>query len=125
MRDSGVPDTVLDPVRRALGTLRRIIASVNEKLHAAGLPRDPIAEEFVSLDGGPPPALRRAAAVGAWAAGASWHQITVRHHVADGDLQRLIWQAAEILAQLEDLPDGSIPAAARAAREAVLRPTVL
>ena len=125
MGERGMPDAVLDPVRSALGTLRRTITSINEKLRTAGLPADPIIEEFGSIDGGPPPALRRAAVVGAWAAGAPWHQITVRYHAADGDLQRLIWQAAEILAQLEDLPNGSFPEAARAAREAVLRPPVL
>jgi superfamily II RNA helicase len=98
---------------------------VNESLRTAGLPDDPVEEEFSLADGGPAPALRRAAAVGAWAAGTPWEQVTARHQIPDGDLQRLIWQAAEILAQLEDLADGPVPAAARAAREAVLRPPVI
>jgi superfamily II RNA helicase len=122
---SAVADRGLEPVRRALGALRRTIASVNERLRSAGLPGDPIAEEFESTDGGPPPALRRAAVVGAWAAGGPWDRITAAHHVADGDLQRLVWQAAEILAQLEDLPSGPLSAAARAARGAVLRSPVI
>ncbi len=124
-RSAGIPDSLPDSARRAIGQLRRTIASVNESLRAAGLPDDPLEEEFSLAGGGPSPALRRAAAVSAWAAGVPWEQVTARHQIPDGDLQRLIWQAAEILAQLEDLPDGPLPAAARAAREAILRPPVI
>jgi hypothetical protein len=58
--------------------------------------------------------------------------VTVRFRIPDGDLQRLIWQAAEILTQLEDLaqPDApkgahAVAEAARVARETLLRPPVL
>ncbi len=121
----GAPDPVFDALRRALGTLRRTIGSVNERLRASGLPVDPIEEEFSSLDGGPPPALRRAAVIGMWATGVPWEQVIARHRVPEGDLQRLIWQAAEILAQLEDLPDSPVREAARTSREALLRPPVV
>jgi superfamily II RNA helicase len=113
--------------RRALGalvSLRRIVARLNEIRRSAGVPDDPLEGEFASGDGGPPAALWRAAVVGAWAAGASWGGVTGRYGVPEGDLQRLIWQAAEILAQLEDLPDSPVASAARAARETLLRPPV-
>ena len=45
--------------------------------------------------------------------------------IPEGDLQRLIWQAAEILAQFEDLPGGPLPALAGAARRTMLRTPVL
>ena len=68
---------------------------------------------------------QRAAVVGAWAAGGEWETITARHRIPEGDLQRLIWQAAEILAQFEDLPGGPLPALAGAARRTMLRTPVL
>jgi superfamily II RNA helicase len=69
--------------------------------------------------------MQRAAVVGEWAAGRPWEEVTARHRIPEGDLQRLIWQAAEVLAQLEDLPEGPLPAAAGIARDAILRSPVL
>jgi superfamily II RNA helicase len=111
--------------RKALGMLRGIVTRINKRLSAAGLPEDPVEREFDAVAGGAPPAFQRAAVVGAWATGRSWEEVVARHRVPEGDLQRLIWQAAEILAQLEDLPPGPLPDAARGAREAVLRTPVL
>ncbi len=112
-------------VRKALGMLRGIVTRINKRLSAAGLPEDAVEREFDVVAGGPPPAFQRAAVVGAWSAGRSWEEVVARHRVPEGDLQRLIWQAAEILAQLEDLPPGPLPETARAAREALLRTPVL
>jgi superfamily II RNA helicase len=112
-------------VRKALAMLRGIVGRINKRLSAAGLPEDAVEREFDAVAGGAAPAFQRAAVVGAWAAGRSWEEVVARHRVPEGDLQRLIWQAAEILAQLEDLPPGPLPEAARAAREALLRTPVL
>jgi superfamily II RNA helicase len=111
--------------RKALVMLRGIVARINKRLSGAGLPEDAVEREFDAVAGGAPPAFQRAAVVGAWATGRSWEEVVARHRVPEGDLQRLIWQAAEILAQLEDLPPGPLPDAARAAREALLRSPVL
>src|SRR5262249_33959486 len=104
---------------------RGIVTRINKRLGAGGLPEDPVAGEFDAVAGGAPPAYQRAAAVGAWAAGRSWEAVVAQHRIPEGDLQRLIWQAAETLAQLQDLPHGPAPGAARAAREALLRTPVL
>jgi superfamily II RNA helicase len=112
-------------VRKAILGLRGIVAAVNARLHGAGLPEDPVEREFVPAGGGPPGAMQRAAVVGEWAAGRPWEEVTARHRIPEGDLQRLIWQAAEVLAQLEDLPEGPLPAAAGIARDAILRSPVL
>lgn len=111
--------------RKALMMLRGIIGRINRRLGAAGLPEDAVEREFDAVAGGAPPAFQRAAVVGAWAAGRSWEEVVARHRVSEGDLQRLIWQAAEILAQLEDFPPGPLPEAAREARETLLRTPVL
>ncbi len=122
---SALNQTSWQQARKALVMLRGILTRINKRLSAAGLPEDPVAGEFNAVAGGAPPAYQRAAVVGAWAAGRSWEAVVAQHRIPEGDLQRLIWQAAEILAQLEDLPPGPLPGAARAAREAVLRTPVL
>ncbi len=115
----------LHQAHRAIVALRGIVARINKRLSAAGLPEDPVEREFDPLAGGPAPAVQRAAVVGAWAAGRPWEDVVARHRIPEGDLQRLIWQAAEILAQLEDLPSGPLPEAARVARGVMLRTPVL
>jgi superfamily II RNA helicase len=111
--------------RRAIIGLRGIIAALNQRRRAVGLPEDAVEREFAPIGDGPAPAFQRAAAVGAWAAGRPWEEVISRHGPSEGDLQRLIWQAAEILAQLEDLPPGPLQDAARAARQNMLRPPIL
>ena len=129
-RDSLLGTATLHPAaahqaRRAIVALRGIVARINRRLSTAGLPEDPVEREFDPVAGGPAPAFQRAAVVGAWAAGRPWEEVVGRHRIPEGDLQRLIWQAAEILAHLEGLPNGALPGAARAARETMLRTPVL
>jgi superfamily II RNA helicase len=115
----------LEDVSRAVVALRRIVARLNAVRREAGLPADALEEELTPTGSQPAQAMWRASAVGAWASGRAWGSITTRHHVPDGDLQRLIWQAAEILAQLEDLPGHLLVAPAREARAALLRAPVI
>jgi superfamily II RNA helicase len=110
--------------RAALLTLRRIVARLNQDLQEAGLPPDPLDAEFSAAAGETPAALWRAAVIAAWAAGRPWPEVTRGFEVPEGDLQRLAWQAAEILMQIEDVPDSAPAAAARAGREAILRTPV-
>jgi superfamily II RNA helicase len=112
-------------VRKALVALRGIIAGLNKRRSAAGLPEDPVEREFDPVWGGPAPAFRRAAVVGAWASGRPWEEVVARHRIPEGDLQRLVWQAAEVLTQLEDSPQGLLSSAAHIARETMLRTPVL
>jgi superfamily II RNA helicase len=117
--------STVQQARKTILALRGIVARINKRLSTAALPEDPVEREFDSLAGGPAPAFQRAAVVGAWAAGRPWEEVIARQRIPEGDLQRLIWQAAEILAHLESLPEGALPAAARTAREAMLRTPVL
>ncbi len=112
--------------RGASGGLKRIVGRLNALLRDAGLPIDPLEAEFSVLgDTGSAPVLLRAGVIGAWAARRPWGEITARYRIPEGDLQRLVWQAAEILAQIEDLPKNPVSLPARTAREALLRPPVL
>jgi len=115
----------LEDVTRALAALRRIVARLNAARRDAGLPPDPLEDELTPTGSQPAQAMWRASAVGAWASGRAWGSITARHHVPDGDLQRLIWQAAEILTQMEDLPGHLLVAPARDARTGLLRAPVV
>jgi len=117
-------DRVGEEVRRSLLGLRRMLARLNAARREKGLPPDPLEEELTASGSQAAQAARRAAAAGAWAAGRAWNSVTTRHHVPDGDLQRLVWQAAEILAQIEDLPGHPLAGPAREARAALLRPPV-
>jgi superfamily II RNA helicase len=105
-------------------TLRRIVARLNEDFKEANLPLDPLEAEFAGEGHEPPAAVWRAAVVAAWASGRAWAEVTRTFEIAEGDLQRLAWQAAEILMQIEDVPDSPLAAAARVGREAILRTPV-
>jgi superfamily II RNA helicase len=118
-------DPALQEARSALVALRDIVIAINGRRRRAGLPEDPLEGEFAPAGGGPAAVYQRAAVVGAWATGGEWETITARHRIPEGDLQRLIWQAAEILAQFEDLPGGPLPAIAGTARRTMLRTPVL
>ncbi len=117
--------------RGSLIALRKIVTRLNILLKDAGLPQDRLEEEFTGTSGpggrpsGPAPVLWRAAVVGAWAAEQSWAEVTGRYRIPEGDLQRLVWQAAEVLTQLEDLPEDPVAKAAHAARGTLLRPPVV
>lgn len=71
------------------------------------------------------PADRRADAVVAWMRGADWAHLTRESQSEEGDLQRIILQAAEVLMQLEGLPFPDVRAAARDARMRLLRAPVI
>lgn len=73
----------------------------------------------------PSPADRRADAVVAWMRGADWAHLTRESQAEEGDLQRIILQAAEVLMQLEGLPFPDVKAAARDARLRLLRAPVI
>ena len=110
--------------RAALASIRKIVVRLNGLLREAGLPIDSLEGDFQGHDHDPAPALWRAAVTAGWAGGREWSAVTDRYGIPEGDLQRLIWQAAEILAQIEDLPEDPLSAAARTARETLLRPPV-
>ncbi len=67
------------------------------------------------------PAERRAAAAEAWAGGAEWAGIVRDFDVEEGDLQRIILQAAEVLMQLEGLPQQAVRTGASDTRRLLLR----
>jgi len=73
----------------------------------------------------PPPADRRADAVMAWMRGADWAHLASESRAEEGDLQRIILQAAEVLMQLEGLPFPDVRTAARDARLRLLRSPVV
>lgn len=81
---------------------------------------DPISRRRI-----PSPADRRGDAVVAWMRGADWAHLTRESQSEEGDLQRIILQAAEVLMQLEGLPFPDVRAAARDARLRLLRAPVV
>jgi superfamily II RNA helicase len=68
--------------------------------------------------------LWRASVIAAWASGRAWADVTRAFDVPEGDLQRLAWQAAEILMQIEDMPESPLANGARIGRESILRTPV-
>ncbi|MBI2200831.1 MAG: hypothetical protein HYU43_02705 [Armatimonadetes bacterium] len=73
----------------------------------------------------PSPADRRADAVVAWMRGADWGKLLMESQSEEGDLQRIMLQAAEVLMQLEGLPFPDVRTAARDARLRLLRTPVI
>ncbi|HEV2439515.1 MAG TPA: helicase-related protein, partial [bacterium] len=123
--DRRQPGVQVPPAARgALLALRRIVARLNEDFKEAGLPLDPLEAQFVAEAHEAPAALWRAAVVAAWASGRAWGDVTRAFEIPEGDMQRLAWQAAEILMQIEDVPDSGLAGPARAGREAILRTPV-
>jgi superfamily II RNA helicase len=114
-----------------LGSLSHVVDEVTRVEREMGLIPDAVAEEFkvewhrTRRKLLPSPAERRADAVEAWAAGAEWSKLVAAVESEEGDLQRTILQAAEILMQIENLPQPALRALARATREAMLRPPVV
>ncbi|HLW47418.1 MAG TPA: DEAD/DEAH box helicase [bacterium] len=110
--------------RAALLGLRRIVARLNEDLREAGLPPDPLEAEFTAQAHDAPAALWRATVIAGWASGRPWGDVVRAFDIPEGDMQRLAWQAAEILMQIEDVPDTALADPAHAGREAILRTPV-
>jgi len=114
-----------------LAGLAHLVGEVARLEREMGLEPDPVCEEFkvqwqrVRRRVLPSPAERRAEAVEAWTRGAEWTKLVAASDVEEGDLQRTILQAAEILMQLEGLPMPALRLLARRAREAMLRPPVI
>ncbi len=112
----------------ALAKLVREVADL-ERQHA--LEPDDIGHQFepewdpASRRRLPAPADRRADAVVAWMRGAEWARLAAESRADEGDLQRIILQAAEVLMQLEGLPFPDVRTAARDARLRLLRPPVV
>jgi len=73
----------------------------------------------------PSPADRRADVVMAWMRGADWDALVAESQAEEGDLQRIILQAAEVLMQMEGLPFPDVRTAARDARLRLLRAPVV
>ncbi len=117
--------------RARLGALSQVIEEVTRVEHEFGLDPDPVIFEFkaewdrVRRRVMPSPAERRAGAVEAWARGVEWTRLVAETETEEGDLQRTILQAAEILMQLEGLPMPALRALARATREQMLRTPVV
>ncbi len=114
-----------------LGPLAHVVAAVAEVEAREGVPTDPLAEEFrPQWDRKlrrllPSEADRRAWAARCWCAGAEFGALCRELDVAEGDLQRILLQAAEVCNQLADLPRGDVAARAAHARDRLLRPPVV
>ncbi|MGQ0548444.1 MAG: DEAD/DEAH box helicase [Armatimonadota bacterium] len=117
--------------RARLGTLARVVDDVANLEREFGLEPDPVALEFrTEWDRArrritPAPADRRAEAVESWARGTEWMRLVAETESEEGDLQRTILQAAEILMQLEGMPMPALRTLARATREQLLRTPVV
>ncbi len=114
-----------------LGGLAALVRRLHRVEVEAGLEPDRFVEEFEQewdrrrrrpLGS---PAERRAAAAEGWARGAEWGSLTRELDVEEGDLQRIVLQAAEVLMQLEGLPQPPIRTLAHETRALLLRPPVL
>ncbi len=114
-----------------LQTLARLARELDllERQHA--LPPDDLARQFEpewdprARRRLPSPADRRADVVVAWMRGADWLTLVAHSQAEEGDLQRIILQAAEVLMQVEGLPFPDVRTAARDARLRLLRPPVV
>jgi len=114
-----------------LQALARLAKELADMERRQALTPDPVVLQFepewdpISRRRLPSPADRRADAVVAWMRGADWARLTRESQSEEGDLQRIVLQAAEILMQLEGLPFPDVRAAARDARMRLLRPPVI
>ncbi len=117
--------------RARLAAISHIVEDVTRVEREMGLVPDLVAEEFkpewhrVRRRIIPSPAERRAEAVEAWARGVEWTRLVTAAESEEGDLQRTILQAAEILMQLEGIPMPALRLLARTTREELLRPPVV
>lgn len=114
-----------------LAALEHIVRDVTAAERQLGVDPDPLAGEFrTEWDRGrrhpvPSPAERRAGAVEAWARGAEWFQLVRETDSEEGDLQRTVLQAAEILMQIEGLPMPELRLMAHHTRELLLRAPIV
>ncbi|MDI6773555.1 MAG: hypothetical protein QME77_13365, partial [bacterium] len=114
-----------------LAAVAHVVDEVARLERQFGVALDPVAGEFKAEWHRtrrrlvPSPAERRADVLEAWARGAEWTRLVAEAEAEEGDLQRTILQAAEVLMQIENLPMPELRALARATREALLRPPVV
>jgi superfamily II RNA helicase len=114
-----------------VGVLEHIVGDIAAVERQLGVDLDPLAEEFrAEWDRGrrrpiPSPAERRAGAAEAWAGGAEWLQLVRETDSEEGDLQRTMLQAAEILMQIEGLPIPELRLIAHKTRESLLRAPIV
>lgn len=114
-----------------LAELARLVTALAEMEAQEGLPPEGLVEEFrQQWDRAlrrmlPSSADRRAWAAQAWCAGADFSVLCRELDVAEGDLQRILLQAAEVCNQLAELPHAEVSRAAAEARDRLLRPPVL
>lgn len=114
-----------------LDSLARLVAELAEVEAREGLEPEELVEEFrPQWDRAlrrvlPSSADRRAWAAQAWCLGAEFASLCREVDVAEGDLQRILLQAAEICNQLADLPHPEVARTALQARDRLLRPPVL
>lgn len=114
-----------------LTPLARLASSLAELEAQEAVDPDPLAAEFrPEWDRArrrlvPSPADRRAWAAWQWVRGAEFGALCAQLDVAEGDLQRILLQAAEVCNQLADLPQPAVRSAGRAARDLLLRPPVV
>ncbi len=117
--------------RARLAAISHVVEEVTRVEREMGIEPDPVAEEFktewhrVRRRIIPSPAERRAEVVETWARGGEWTRLVTAAESEEGDLQRTILQAAEILMQLEGIPMPALRLLARTTREELLRPPVV
>jgi superfamily II RNA helicase len=117
--------------RARLAAISHVVEEVTRVEREMGIEPDPVAEEFktewhrVRRRIIPSPAERRAEVVETWARGVEWTRLVTAAESEEGDLQRTILQAAEILMQLEGIPMPALRLLARTTREELLRPPVV
>ncbi|MCS7252850.1 MAG: DEAD/DEAH box helicase [Armatimonadota bacterium] len=110
--------------RLSLEKLAELAFEIEALEDAFGIEPSGFAEEFGEPGKPFGDAERRAACVYAWAIGVDWDKLVFKADADEGDLQRLILQAAEILRQVEDLPM-NISETATIARHLIMRPPIV
>lgn len=114
-----------------LAGLGRLVAAVAELEEQEGLPADELVCEFrPQWDRAlrrvlPSSADRRAWAAVNWSRGIEFQTLCHELEVPEGDLQRILLQAAEVCTQLVGLPHAEVSRAAAQARDLLLRPPVV
>ncbi|MCS7171922.1 MAG: DEAD/DEAH box helicase [Armatimonadetes bacterium] len=114
-----------------LGALRALVREIAAREAEAGLQPDPFVEEFqpewdrIRRRLVPSPADRRATAATLWARGVAFEALAAQLDAQEGDLQRILLQAAEIANQLADLPHPEIREVAAKTRDLLLRPPLV
>lgn len=114
-----------------LAGLGRLVAAVAELEEQEGLPADDFVQEFrPQWDRAlrrvlPSSADRRAWAAVSWSKGIEFQTLYHELEVSEGDLQRILLQAAEVCNQLTNLPQAEVSTVAAQARDLLLRPPVV